>query len=123
MEEITNLEAAIAVVSKMQQEALKEFDAAALEKANAEKALAGVEQASADLANAGVSGPVMDAFVRYHEAMEQAALAAASKLAAYEAAKAAADAMRGALARHQDAAAALAGTGGAANQTGWYGAN
>jgi hypothetical protein len=122
VEEITNLEAAIAVVSKMQQEALREFDAAGAEKANAEKALAGVEQASADLASAGVSGPVMDAFVRYHEAMEQASLAAAGKLAAYEAAKAAADAMRGALASHQDAADSLAATGGAANRTGWYGA-
>jgi hypothetical protein len=118
--EISNLEAALRVVSQMQAEARQALDAAQAEKAAAEQAMRNTEQASENLAAAGVSGPVMEAFVRYHEATEMAERAAAAKVVACDMALAAANSARGALAAHQDAADQLAATGGAARDTGWY---
>jgi hypothetical protein len=118
--EISNLEAAVRVVSQMQAEARKSLEDAQLEKSRAEQALKNAEQASQDLAAAGISGPVMEAFVRYHEAMEVAERAAASEVVAYEMAVQAADSARGALQAHQDAADRLRATQGAADKTSFY---
>jgi len=119
--EIQNLEAAIQVVSEMQRKAQQELDAATAEKSRAQQELRDAEQAANDLAAAGVKGPVMTAFTDYYEATERAELAAASKMVAAEQRMAAANAARGALAAHQDAAERLAATGGAADSTKWYG--
>jgi hypothetical protein len=120
--EIQNLEAAELVVAQMQRRAQQEYDAAGAEKNKAQQALRDADQASNDLAAAGVRGPVMEAFTNYYEAMERAELAATSKAVAAEQALAAANAARGALMAHREAAERLAATGGAADSTAWYGA-
>ena len=119
--EITNLEVAEQVVSEMQRKAQRELDEALAEKSRAEQAVHDADQSASGLAAAGVTGPVMTAFTDYYEAMERAEMAARSKAVSAEQAMAAANAARGALMAHRDAADALSATGGAADRTAFYG--
>jgi hypothetical protein len=121
--EINNLEAAVAVVREMQRRAAIALDNAIAEKQRTAQSLIDAEQSSNDLAAAGVTGPAWEAFVRYHEAVEVADNAAASAVTACELAVQAADSARGALVKHEEAAEQLKATGGAANETQWYGAS
>jgi hypothetical protein len=120
--EIMDLEAAEQIASEMQRKALREFDEAGAERSRAQQALRDAEQYANDLAAAGVKGPVMESFTAYYEDMERVEAAAISKAVAMEQALAHANAARGGLMAHRDAADQLAATGGAADSTKWYGA-
>jgi hypothetical protein len=120
--EAPNLETAVHVADALKDACTKEVDEAATELLAARAAQVRADSFGASLASAGVGGGVVEALASFADGTSARVSAAEKRVASADSGLAAATKARDDLRKHEAAADSLAATGGAADETRWYGA-